>query len=391
MADITDSTFQNYADDLVKLSDRLVYDILRLQAGYARKVAKNPGAALRLQREISARYDELVSVWQKQATEEMRHILPKAYLRGIQQMNSQAKMLGAGGPEYDLPISQRFAPTGVSITPPSGPALQLLEKYPRHLTLYQVFEAAAERDIADMRLPIIRSSSDVLRAIAIESGTVEYKEANEFTRRLMSQDILDRFADRSVAGKIDTGGRRWRLDSYAELIARTQTGNAARQAHMNRQQQYGLDLVRISSHSPCSDLCRPWQGRVFSMSGKSEQYPPLSDATSGGLYHPNCKHSQSAYVPGVSEKLDNPGQFADDSKRDARAYELDQQQRYNERMIRKWKRRQAVAVTPEAKKQAADKIRAWQQRQRQLIRGNESFLRRKYHRESIEATGRRTG
>lgn len=390
MPEITPNTFPNYAQALSEIADELVQEILELQAKYAEAVADNPGAALRLQRQLQERFNSLIATWTSQSISQVRSTLPSAYLRGLEQINAQARELGIDLVSNDIPLGQLLAPRGINITPPHPPAIRLLERYPQHLTMYQVFEAAAEQDIYRMRLPILRSSMDAIRQIAIESGRSEYREANEFTRRQMSQEILNRFSDRGITGMIDTSGRRWKLDTYAEMTARTQTANAARQAAMNRQQQYGLDLVRISSHSPCSTLCYPWQGKVYSITGKSRKYPPLQEAILGGLFHSNCKHSSSAYIPGVSEPLENPGRFSGDKQANRRAYKIEQEQRYNERMIRKWKHRLAVAIVDEERGKAKAKIRAYQARNRELVQEH-NYLRRKYERESVTATGRRTG
>jgi hypothetical protein len=58
-----------------------------------------------------------------------------------------------------------------------------------------------------------------------------------------------------------------------------------------------------------------------------------------------------------------------------------QEQRYNERMIRSWKSREVVAITPEDKIQAQQKIRFWQAKQRKLV--EDYGFKRKYYREGI--------
>ena len=65
-------------------------------------------------------------------------------------------------------------------------------------------------------------------------------------------------------------------------------------------------------------------------------------------------------------------------------YELEQEQRYNERKIREWKRRQAVNkaggvdTTLESRK-----VREWQQRQADFLKAHPD-MKRNYSREMIE-------
>jgi len=85
----------------------------------------------------------------------------------------------------------------------------------------------------------------------------------------------------------------------------------------------------------------------------------------------------SVYVPGLTRvperrRLANP-----------EGYEKRQQQRYNERMIRKWKRREAAAITDEEREFARRKVREWQAIQRKHLALSGREFQRDYARESI--------
>ncbi|HSH24924.1 MAG TPA: phage minor capsid protein, partial [Massilibacterium sp.] len=138
---------------------------------------------------------------------------------------------------------------------------------------------------------------------------------------------------------------------------------------------YGQDLVVISVHYPCSDLRVPYQGRVFSISGTSTQYESLSSAISGGLYHPNCKHTSTPFAG------DAPATPVT-RERNQDMYDAQMRQREIERKIRTYKRRKASAITEAEEKRAQQFISKWQKNQRQHIDSN-PFLRRKYDREQI--------
>lgn len=91
----------------------------------------------------------------------------------------------------------------------------------------------------------------------------------------------------------------------------------------------------------------------------------------------NCRHTVSAYLPGVSKipKVQpSRGTFEDTQK-----------QRYLERQVRKWKRRQDAAMDDAARKAAWARVRAYQARIRELTA--DTGLPRKSHREQI-ATAR---
>jgi len=50
--------------------------------------------------------------------------------------------------------------------------------------------------------------------------------------------------------------------------------------------QFDEDLVEIPVHDDPCETCAPYQGQVYSVSGKSESYPELPDG--GPPWHPNC-------------------------------------------------------------------------------------------------------
>lgn len=91
------------------------------------------------------------------------------------------------------------------------------------------------------------------------------------------------------------------LDRYAAMVARSTTAEVQNQASLLQSQEIAGDLVKMTRHSPTCPICYPLQGRVYSISGKSEDYPKLKVAYSGGYanIHPNCRHRVNPYVPAL--------------------------------------------------------------------------------------------
>lgn len=239
-------------------------------------------------------------------------------------------------------------------------------------------ESIVEEAVAQVRsthLRILRVADDIYRRTIAEATARAATGA--MTRREAAQIALDRFADMGITGFRDRAGRMWSIDSYAEMATRSATGRAAIQGHVDRLTANGYDLVIVSDSPDECSLCRPWEGRVLSLSGVTPGYPTLAEAQGSGLFHPSCTHSVSAYIPGLTERpkraqLANP-----------EGYEIRQRQRYNERMIRKWKRREAAAITDEAREQARRKVREWQAEQRRHLALAGRQFKRDYARESI--------
>ena len=101
--------------------------------------------------------------------------------------------------------------------------------------------------------------------------------------------------------------------------------------------------------------------------------------TGGGWYSAssiivhNCRCAYTPFIEGVTQPFDTP---VDPVMREDR-----EQLRYLERGVRQWKRRAAAALTPEAKKAADAKVRAWQARIREHVATTNTV--RKPYREQI--------
>lgn len=134
----------------------------------------------------------------------------------------------------------------------------------------------------------------------------------------------------------DKAGRQWTPEAYAQVITRSTTANVRREAQYERMDEYGLDLIEISSHADARPGCAPYQGKVYSLNGKTKGYPLLSETSYGeidGLFGANCRHSSTVYTPG-QEKTFKPYPLGETEDK----YKVSQQQRKIERSIREAKR-----------------------------------------------------
>lgn len=138
-----------------------------------------------------------------------------------------------------------------------------------------------------------RRVNDVFRRVALEQTGLKY--ASGATVRDMKKKVIQELLDKGQTAFVDRLGRKWRLDTYAELVARTTTREAASVATLNTCEEFGLDLVRITTHYPTCDKCAPLQGKVFSISGRDKRYPKLTNERRPPI-HPNCRHVLVPYV-----------------------------------------------------------------------------------------------
>lgn len=116
------------------------------------------------------------------------------------------------------------------------------------------------------------------------------------TRRDAARSALGVLADKGITGYRDASGRQWDLASYAEMATRTSAGHAAIEGHMARLTTLDADLVFVSDSPEECSICRPFEGRVLSISGKTRGrlddgvtvLCSVTEARDAGLYHPNA-------------------------------------------------------------------------------------------------------
>jgi SPP1 gp7 family putative phage head morphogenesis protein len=97
---------------------------------------------------------------------------------------------------------------------------------------------------------------------------------------------------RGFTALIDRGGKRWKIDTYAQMLVRTHMNKSNNRGTINRLIENGVDLIEMSSHENPSDMCAPLQGKIYSISGDNKKYPKAPDLP----IHPNCRHSFLPYI-----------------------------------------------------------------------------------------------
>ncbi|GLZ34881.1 hypothetical protein Lesp02_70680 [Lentzea sp. NBRC 105346] len=203
-------------------------------------------------------------------------------------------------------------------------------------------------------VPVTRSHEDVFtRAIGdtellMQTGTIVRREAvAEAVDRLITSGV-DRFRAED--------GKQWHLDSYVRMAGRTMAQQAAVEGQLDGMVARGRDLIVVSDSARECALCRPWEGKLLSITGASvgevidghEVESTVALARAAGLWHPNCTHRGDMFTPGltlISEPQENPAGYAEA-----------QNLRRMERHMRQLKR-QLAAVQQLGDTQAARRLR----------------------------------
>jgi hypothetical protein len=306
--------------------------------------------------------------------------------RAAREAVAQAYQLGDRSALADIPA--RWAPnSGV------GVAAEAARAYVPQTAAVEALAAAVVRDLTDAARSILRQALDAYRGAV--AGAVARMAAAGVTRREATQAAWSALVKRGIFGFTDRSGRRWRLSSYAEMAVRTGAARAAVTGQTDRLASLGIDLVYVSDHVQECAICAPWEGRVLRRDAgptgrlvvphaldpdrtvEVDVVDTLDDARTAGLFHPNCRHSVSGFLAGVTRpprpRAHSPEQYA------ARM-----NQRELERRIRAAREDAAAAITPDAQRAANAVVRRRQAAMRAHLAAH-PYLTRQRPREQIGA------
>ena len=252
---------------------------------------------------------------------------------------------------------------------------------------YRKFSEQAQKQLLGMDRSLLQNFNSTYRRSVIKVQSL--RNVGLITRGEAVAKITKEWANQGTPAIIYKNGRAMNSSSYADMLLRTEANNVQELALRDRMGDFGEDLVISSQHHDSSNLCQPYQNRIMSLSGKNKKYISFENAKSDGYKHPNCKHLEFPYFPGVSEK-----EPVTASKREVeKDYDNLLKQRRLEREVRKSKYQELAAINnknlpiEERKKLIDTSIERKKYYQAQLREHTaKSGRTREYSRESIKSS-----
>ena len=185
-----------------------------------------------------------------------------------------------------------------------APVAELVEKYSGYPREFSTIHREALNVLINKTT--LKISETINGAGRIAEGSIREAGQEAITTKLATGSTL-RKTQQILKEKLNSmnlpfiprkDGSKMSLEAYAKLVARSTTREATNLASVNQTLEVGDDLVHMSEHSPTCPICLPLQGRVYSITGKTKGYPPLSKAWTGPYanIHPNCKHVFNPYI-----------------------------------------------------------------------------------------------
>lgn len=240
------------------------------------------------QRKLISQTNEVLTDLLRQSNEWSNEFIPLEYKKGVERVVRQYEEMGIASATYDQ--FSRLHQGQIDI---------LIQN------TVDNFETATNF--------VGRNINDTIRQISIES--VRQATLTGGTVQSIRKDLTQKFIDNNILAMRTRNGRNINLRAYAETVARSTTRESQNLAQINHMQYQNKDLVQMSSHLTTCPVCAPLQGRVYSISGTSTEYPPLTRAYTGdhANVHANCRHVLSPYEPELDEAVNQTREFSNRS------------------------------------------------------------------------------
>lgn len=233
-------------------------------------------------------------------TAKQREAQLAAVRAAIASLKQQTKGLGAAAVQEAYVAGAGVADKSVQVELPSVAQHLLLPKFAAGANRRQVaaLQLSVESKLTNALKTVGRQTDDVFRRAGLEA--VGTGIAAGLERRKTSSALSTKLGEEGVKAFTDKAGRRWNLGVYSSMAVRTTQREAVSLGTVDRMTQVGLDLVTVSEHKGSCAICKPFEGRTFTLSGKIEGYERLEELPP---FHPNCRHVIYAAAANLEDVL----------------------------------------------------------------------------------------
>lgn len=241
---------------------------------------------------------------------------------------------------------------------------------------------ATMQDFQKAEIAMLRMANDQYRKIIFNAhvyanaGAATYEQAVD----MASKDFLSAGIN-CIEYK---NGARVNIASYTAMAIQTASKRAYLAGEGEKRKEWGIATVIMNKRGAACPKCLPFVGKVLiddvwsggeawingkqrnnrptqGLDGSSgKAYQLMSYAISKGLYHPRCKDSHITYFEGITTPPKPMTQA--DLDRIADKYRQEQKQKYNERMVQKYKILSENTLDADNKLKYEAKYKEWKMR-----------------------------
>lgn len=206
-----------------------------------------------------------------------------AYKDSVAVTRTSLRILGArSNPEFDKTLHRRT-----------------ILKYSNQMIEQYLKANVSIRQNVDIFVQLARSAGAGLEQFqafdpldeAAVGGIIAETYAEGQSRKAAAKIVYAYFKDKIGDGQfILIKGRNYQMGPYSKMVARTELRKAQSDGVRNMCAQYDNDLVQISDHGTECEICKEFEGNIYSISGRNPEYDQLPEEPP---YHPNCEHSMT--------------------------------------------------------------------------------------------------
>lgn len=190
-------------------------------------------------------------------------------------------------------------------------------------------------NFAEVNNQVGRRIEDSIRDIGLTDAQMKF--ATGQTIKQLQDELINNLIKRGIGGITDKRGRVIPFTSYAELLSRSIVAETQNTCVMNVAKEHDKDLVKMTQHNTTCPICAVYEGRVYSLAGKDERFPKLSNIPGFNKgynnIHPRCRHRITPYIEkynDVKEDIKNsnrPFEVDKDKEASIKAYQEEQKEK----------------------------------------------------------------
>lgn len=158
-------------------------------------------------------------------------------------------------------------------------------------------------NFAEVNNQVGRRIEDTIRDIGLTDTQMKF--ATGQTIKQLQNELINSLINTGLGGITDKRGRVIPFTSYAELLSRSIVAETQNTCVLNIAGEHEKDLVKMTQHSTSCPVCVPYEGRVYSISGKDKRFPKLNTIPgfNNGYnnIHPRCRHRITPYIEKYNE------------------------------------------------------------------------------------------
>lgn len=309
------------------------------------------------------------------APDMLTEVLETAALSAVEELEPGFQKLARNGIIYgtEVPIEKTMARALTSYQKQAKQSLNMVNTVMRYKA-----KSAAQKIINDTA-ELAEKQSFINTLNKVTGKVVTGAESRQAAMR----QCIKEMSEKGIPAFVDKLGREWSPEAYINMDIRTTANNVAHQAQFDRMEDYGVDLIEVSSHAGARPKCAEDQGKIFNrknkdgytidLHGRKIKYYSWKKSSYGepdGILGINCGHHIYPFIPGISYQKYFPYDEYDNQEQ----YKKVQGQRELERRVRKSKREcislESVGDT-EGLKKAKETLKTRQQALKQYCTDND--------------------